>query len=315
MYIIFDTNVYRDLTYGLNEAEAREKFAKIKTSEATHNITPVLSTVTAMELLAHLAEQSDPAFEACKIAAIVAGCHILRSPGQVSIYPHPQMQLQQLIFNDYDETVMSKFEIIGEIINFLNKGPADDFINEFNDQITEIKRVVGQHEQDFKITMLSVIRGIDPQTTSWIALQTDKTQRQRILKYLIEQEREVLDLLAMGYVHKTVHARNRKLPLQEMAIAAIDVANYFHTALRLHLAIMKKMLIGGFDMDNRKRNRENTIWDIYQLFSVSDSTMNGQEMIFVTADSWLHEISSESCLQAKIMRKEEYLQMLQIDVF
>jgi hypothetical protein len=313
MYVIFDTNVYRDFTYGLNEGEARERFSRIKTAEVAHNVTPVLSTVTGMELLAHLADQADPSFEVCKISTIAAGYHVLRPENRVNIYPHPQMQLQQLIFNDYDETVMSKFEIIGEIVNFLNKGPAGRYINEFNDQICEVKRLVKKHEQDFKATMLSVIRGIDPETSSWTALANDKPKRKRILKFLTDNEQETLEMLSLGYVHKTLQARNQSLSIEETAIAVVNVITYFRTSLMLHAAIMKKMLIGGFDMDNPKKNRENTTWDIYQLFSVSDSTMNGEHVLFVTADKWLHEISKHSQIQGKVMRSNEYLELLQIN--
>jgi len=314
MYVIFDTNVYRDLTHGLGEGECRKRFHIIKEAEVHHGIIPVLSTVTAMELLAHLADQKDPAFDICKMAAVAAGFHVLRPNNQVSIYPHPQLHLQQLIFENYDESAMSKFEIIAEIVNFLNKGPADLYIEKFNEQITEIRRMVVQHETDFKATMLRVIKGIDPETTTWTALANDKEKRKRTLKYLEEKEEQVLDTLALGYVHKAMNARNQPLSPTEQAVAAIDVTTYFHTALRLHLAIMKKMLIGGFDMDNKKRNRENTIWDIYQLFCVSDATMNDLSATFVTADTWLHEICQDSGLQSKIIRKGDYMRMLKLDV-
>jgi len=70
------------------------------------------------------------------------------------------------------------------------------------------------------------------------------------------------------------------------------VAKSLKTALLLYLGVIKKVLIGGFDMDNSKKNRENTIWDVYQLFSINDEKINRFDLVFVTAEKWLHEVGS-----------------------
>ncbi len=307
IYVIFDTNVYRDLTYGLTEHEARDRFEKIKRAEIERGIFAGLSVVTAMELMAHLADKSDPAYELCKIAITAAGFHVLRDKKEVSYFLHPQLQLQNLIIGDYDEVLMSKFEIIMEVVNFINIGPAEDYIVKFHEQIAEVKRLVGLHEQDFKNTIFNIVKGLDPSTTSWTALANDREKRKRTLKYLIDHQQEVLDLMAIGYVHKTLTARGKQWSRQETALAAIKVADYFRTALMLHLAVFKKIVIGGFDMDNRKLNRENTIWDIYHLFGITDGQVGGKDVVFVTAENWLHEISLESGLAEKILKVEDYL--------
>ncbi len=63
VYAVFDINVYRELTYGLNEHDARQKIDEIKSAERHHRITPGLSVVTVMELMAHLANPDDPSFQ------------------------------------------------------------------------------------------------------------------------------------------------------------------------------------------------------------------------------------------------------------
>ena len=310
VYAVFDTNVYRELTYGLNEHDARKKIDEIKSAELQHRITPGLSVVTAMELLAHLANPDDPSFQLCKVALTSAGHHVMRPENRVSYLPHPQIQLQNLILGDYDEVLALKFEIIMEIVNFLNKGPADEYIVQFHDQIAEVARMVSQHEQDFKETMLTVIKGLDPTVKGWTALINDREKRKRNLKYLNEHEQDVLDLLAMGYVHKKFAARNvRREPVQ-IAEAAVKVSDFYHTAMRLHLSMMKKFMVGGFDMDNRKANRANTIWDIYHLFSVTDGLVGDREIVFVTGEKWLHEVSIESGLGDKILKLSDYLQAI-----
>ena len=315
LYVIFDTNVYRDLTYGLTEHEARERFEKIKKAEKERGIFAGLSVVTAMELLAHLADKSDPAYELCKIAITAAGFHVLRDKKEVSYFLHPQLQLQNLIIGAYDENLMKKFEIIMEVVNFINIGPAEDYIIKFHEQIAEVKRLVALHEQDFKTTIFNILKGLDPTTTSWTAFANDRQKRKRTLKYLTDHHQEVLDLMAMGYVHKTLVARNKQWARQEIALAAIKVSDYFRTALMLHLAVFKKIIIGGFDMDNRKLNRENTIWDIYHLFCITNGQIGGKDVIFVTAENWLHEISIESGLADKILKVEDYLNKIGITLY
>ncbi len=54
--VIFDTNAYRNLTFGLTEQQTKDLFDKVRTAEASKNITSILSAVTLMELLTHLAD-------------------------------------------------------------------------------------------------------------------------------------------------------------------------------------------------------------------------------------------------------------------
>ncbi|RYX80066.1 hypothetical protein EON73_05785, partial [bacterium] len=150
VYVVFDTNAYRTLTYGLTEFEVKAKFKAIKEAESKKDIRPILSHVTGMELLAHLADLCDPGFGPCKIASIAAGYHCLTKENKLPYLAHPQILLQNLIFGDVDEPTAKQFEVVIELINLLATKPASQIIDTYPEQLNAIEAIVKKHESDFK---------------------------------------------------------------------------------------------------------------------------------------------------------------------
>ena len=63
--VIFDTNGYRDLVANKTDKQIEKTLQRLKDRESKLNIESVISPIVAKELLAHLADKSDPGFDKC----------------------------------------------------------------------------------------------------------------------------------------------------------------------------------------------------------------------------------------------------------
>ena len=63
--VIFDTNGYRDLVAHKTDNQIEKILKRLKDRESKHNIESLISPIVTKELLAHLADKSDPSFDKC----------------------------------------------------------------------------------------------------------------------------------------------------------------------------------------------------------------------------------------------------------
>jgi hypothetical protein len=63
--VIFDTNGYRDLVSDKTDKQIDKIINHLKNREAKYDIESMISPIVTKELLAHLADRSDPSFYKC----------------------------------------------------------------------------------------------------------------------------------------------------------------------------------------------------------------------------------------------------------
>jgi len=309
--IIFDTNAYRILTYSLTPSQVAELFTKIKKAEHSRNITGLLTGVTAIELLSHLAHKADPGYESCKVATIGAGLHVT-AEDQFNFIPHVALQLQQLIFGELDTVGVRGAQAMAGLVHKISIGDPEEMIDLYNDDLNEFHRLVQLHKKDFIATTQREALNTDPDSASGHLFKEDKHRRQKLLKLL--KTESAMMVQAEGYFDKTVAGFPLYYNAAEKAQKISEIAYYFKAALTLHLKIIERMATNGFDMTDNKKNRANTIFDVYQLFNVSDETIQGKPSIFVTNDKWLIDVATECGFSKRVVSLRTYLDNLGFDV-
>jgi hypothetical protein len=307
--VIFDTNAYRNLVHGLSGEEVVSLILKVKTFESKALMFPILSGITAMELLSHLSDPLDKGFNDCKLSVIAASRHAVHG-NQFSFVPHITLHLQLIVFGKLNPVDENGNMIIAQLVEQIGASDADMKIVRYNQQLTEINRLVNLHEDDFIANTYNSIIGYDEKATDWILLKDDKPKRDRILRFLRTKEDTVLRDFAKGYFDKTVrgspHFNIRSTP----DLILVEIEKSFRTAFILHLKLLERLIVTGYDMSGNKKNRANTIWDIYQLFFVNDQTFNGRKTIFVTDEKWLIDVGRDAGFVDNIITLKNYLDMI-----
>jgi hypothetical protein len=73
--VIFDTNAYRELTFGLSLNDARNKSFQLRQLEVNSGHFALANPVVIWELVAHLADPTDPAYANCLSGMVALAEH------------------------------------------------------------------------------------------------------------------------------------------------------------------------------------------------------------------------------------------------
>ena len=82
--IIFDTNLYRNLSYNKTIPGTITYFDRIISCEKNNSIISFANPFVILELLSHLSDENDPAFNNCHSAIIALFHHCKTSDNQES---------------------------------------------------------------------------------------------------------------------------------------------------------------------------------------------------------------------------------------
>jgi hypothetical protein len=98
--VVFDTNAYRVLTYGLTLENARARAVQLRDLERPAGETALANPLVVWELLTHLAESSDPAYANCLNALVALGEHT-REPqtGKIAMTTDSECVVCHCLFN------------------------------------------------------------------------------------------------------------------------------------------------------------------------------------------------------------------------
>ncbi|NBA86074.1 hypothetical protein GVN16_09895 [Emticicia sp. CRIBPO] len=303
--VIFDTNVYRNLTFGLSQIETIDLFNRIKEVEISRKISVGLSGITAMELISHLARRDDKGFENCKLATIGAGIH------SDHFFPIYKLHLQQLVFGRLDSSDIDAMNGISKLVDQISKNDPEKIINQYSEQIKGIYEIVQLHKSDFISTYHQAVAKVDPTGSNNHIFKQSKQHRIQLLNFL--KTPQAVLWLAQGYFDKTIKGRSHNFSQLDAELKISEIARCFKTAFSLHVKLIERIATTGYDMTNNKKNRANTIFDIYQLFCINDETMRGKRSIFVTDDIWLKEAAVDSGFPEKVLDSKTYFKILELE--
>lgn len=308
--VVFDTNAYRGITRDLDEQQAKALFDKVRAAEESRNITPLLSTLTLTELLAHLADVSDPGYSHCKVATIGAYHHVLDEEKTPRLLPDQDTLLEEFLLGHPDEQRVQLNEWLGGLAAAIYARPDDTAIATLAPSLQLVKDEVTGIKQQFVDDMRMTIQSMDPKAAAidWTLFQNDKKMRTKFLAYLRSDAapRKIAELFVLKNLTKVISPT-------EMSSMIQDVAMTFPAPLKLYLQMMERIAgKDGYNMDNIKEKRWNTIWDINLLFSIAEIGPKKEETVFVTNEKWLNRVCHEIKLATSIIKPPEYLVMLGI---
>src|SRR4051812_3759720 len=87
-HFLLDTNIYRTLSFGLDEATLNKKTEEMREKETRFNYGSICSVVVCLELISHLAD-TDPAREHCYKALYLLNHHTKPQNGKNRLVAYP----------------------------------------------------------------------------------------------------------------------------------------------------------------------------------------------------------------------------------
>lgn len=308
--VIFDTNAYRNLVDGKTMEEIDSFMVELKNKEAKNNIETLLSPIVAQELLSHLADKNDNAFEKCLKANKALYLHN-GNPQNCNVFPSFEVLFSQMYFGIIPEKRVGTYEAIIQLSYHLSKDASDETFAKLHNNLQSVKTLVEQGEQGFIDSMWQIITISDPSATSWQMFKNDAKKRAAFLKTL---RSEAVSLsIAAGYVAAThqillQYGYNISLTQDELLVLGHQVLTTFPEPVALFKHVIEYMI--GSEYNIGEESRANFVWDIALTFIVGRHKIEGNKLYFVTADKEIIRNAIKNNTGCYVVTLDEYLAYL-----
>ncbi|HAY3542241.1 hypothetical protein ACH34E_17295 [Elizabethkingia anophelis] len=320
MYVIFDTNATREYVAKINEDQIDE-FATINSEKLDkQNIKLLLSPIVMMELLYHISDKSDPHFNISYKS--LKAIFLTQEKQNITLPNHYMAAPENLIANDLFKMKIDTREEMYSRIMYNCKLIAHNTIGNLPDLQIEgggtIRSYIDEIEESFANQVDSLI----------------VTNFDRIAKLKNTNIKEILnsdhgDFALSLYIIRTTYtllAKEGKIPylqdnmespfnpktmekVRETKKQCIYISSRYPAFLSLFKEVINRFIDSGKEM--KKEKLKNYIWDILLMFNVSNLTMNGEDIIFVTSDKAMllaaQKVDSRLTILTLNEFKEKYL--------
>jgi hypothetical protein len=313
--VIFDTNAYRYLAADKTNAQIDKAVKKLKASEKRNKIESLISPIVVKELLAHLADKNDPAFDKCLKANRALYQHNSDKDGNYRMLASPELLMSQVF---YQKTIPAKVhtnQALGQISYHLATNPTAYVFKKFQNSLNLNRDHVLETENEFALAMRQFIQAADPSATGWRILENDEAKRTEVLKG-IRSERASVEI-AVGYLF-TVYmflvssGQIVQMTPEDMFKDLFEKAKLFITVypepIALYKLVMENMVNSEFNL--MENSRGNFVWDIHLMFNVGSHSIGGEKVHFVTSDKAIIKTAIKENAKYSIHTFDEYMEYL-----
>lgn len=306
--VIFDTNVYRNLTFGKDFDSCIKSIEEIKQLEKSKHIDAYMTPVVLLELFAHMANINDPSYINCKNAAAISYLHSKVEIGsEYRLLADSESLLAKAMFNYEIPGIKEKWNYLGGYAYNIYKNPDEKHIDSFRANFQPLANFVDIVENTFITDFFRyVVLGTNPSATDWSGIKNDDQIRKDFLK-LLNSQQSLYDLAKAQVFKACTIANIDPTTINDIDNRAAEILRIFPAPIYLYREIMKRIAMSGCDLSNAKRKRWNWIWDIQILFSCANSTINNKEVLLITSDGDMLDSAKSAGLVDKIKSLDEYL--------
>ena len=308
--VIFDTNGYRDLVADKTDKQIEKTLKQLQARENKHNIVSLISPIVAKELLAHLADKSDPSFAKCLKANRALYFHS-GTKKEYRMLASPELLISKVYWNKEISAKIETNKALGQMSYHLATNPSDHVLKKFQRNLNLNREHVLGSENNFALAMLQFVRSSDPSSKNWRPFEHDDEGRQKLL-LSIRSETTSLDIAA-GYlvtVFQLLQASGQvsKMSYDELYDKAVDFVKVFPEPIALYKAVMENLVNSEFNLF--ENSRSNFVWDIHLMFNVGKHSIGGDKIHFVTSDNAMIRTALSTEAKYSVWTFDEYMEFL-----
>jgi hypothetical protein len=308
--VIFDTNAYRNLVTGKTFEEIDGLISDIKAREAVNDIQTLLSPIVVQELLAHLADKNDSAFEKCLKANKALYLHN-GNPQTANVFPTFEVLLAQMYFHAVPQKRIDRYNALLQMSYHLAVNPNEANFTIFENNLLTIKASVEFGEQGFVDGMLAFVKQADPSAADWMPFRNDKAKRAKLLTGV--RSNEASRQIAAGYVFLTElmlneSGHNIQLSPDQINQISDSVVTTFPEPIALFKSVIENLANSEFPLD--EASRANFVWDIALMFGVGKHNMINDKLYFVTADKAIIRTAIQQGSGTSVLSLDDYLEYI-----
>jgi len=310
--VVFDTNAYRVLTYGCSIAESKAKARNLADSEFFTKTKALANPFVIWELISHLADTEDPAYNHC-LNALAALVEHTRLPddknGGVCRVADGETELCRQLFNQLPPHAAENTSNLSQMASFvwqdapmITDPVIINNINAFSVAMAEREAAWLDHME----ALLSNLRSAGTLESGSESSAKNRTQKTRTLL----NSPEFAKICALGKVENLAALLSLPLSPAEANETSGRLLEIYPSAIQL----MTTTVAGWFDapdmnLRNPKKKRANFVWDTALCFSFGrHHKIENANVLFVTGDQAIHDAAKNAACPDLVMTLDAYQQ-------
>jgi hypothetical protein len=310
--IVFDTNAYREFTFGKRTEGILPAVSNLLKKESASGAQAFANPFVMLELAAHLSDPNDPAYDNWKSSIVALSSHCSRqldNGSQIAVLADSESQLCKVFHNAVPPAHANTTEKLCKIFKYIATDFSEAAVDKIRNDFKEISEVVTTTETRFVSDMMQyTIQGFDPSAIDWSSLKANQSLRKKLLGFL--GSAHSLELLARIHIIKTYTLLNKPINGDQINDMAKFFLERFQTPLQLYNEIVRRIVMSGCDLT--KKNRSNWIWDIQIAFNIGHlHNVNGHNVRLVTSDGDILKAAKEANCGSIIYSLSDYLDAIE----
>ena len=305
LIVVFDTNLYRKL--------GADAFDELRDRERNLSIQAVGSYYVAMEFLAHLADDQDPAFAISHSSLRRLWQHTKTYDGSryvTHVMRPAEGQVSQSLFHASPSHLRDASASLGGFVGQIANTDRADLPGRFNELLCECRDLVLSKEERFIQSLFDgVVRTLVPEATDWFSVTQDSAIRSTLLESI--DAGDGLSQIAEGTVTRMADDLGIELSEEELAEKVEVVKEAFPVPLHLFNTLIRNIVENGLDMTKKKR--ANSLWDFHIAFSTgTGANIDGVPIWLVTDDGEILNAAATAGATQNVKSFDEYTHVLDL---
>lgn len=305
--VIFDTNAYRYLVTDKETKQIEKLIKKLKKKEDKRGLESLVSPIVARELLAHVADKHDPAYEKC-LKAIKAMYLHNGDESSYRLLASPDMLVANAFFH---QTLPQKEETnkaLMQMAYHIAMKPTENAFKKLQRNLNLNRDQVLGEEQNFAQAMLQFVRQTDPTSTGWQVFPNDQEGRTRTLAAIRSTETSIN--LAAGLIYTVFmllrsSGKEIELSYEGLYDLSSEFVRVFPEYIALYKLVFENMVNSEFNL--LENSRSNFYWDIQLMLNIGDHSIGGDKLYFVTSDKAIINTAIGQNAKYTILTFDEYM--------
>jgi hypothetical protein len=267
LHAVLDTNIYRQLR--------PETAQDLKERELSQGVKALIGFGPALELGAHLADETDPDFWLARRAFSAMWHHTWYDDGARLVVPMLHDSDSQLAWGLFRQQLphrKQEAEVFGWALGALASSGASKVPDELRPAFQAMRDRVAQREAKFGEDMMALVKLLDPEAIGWHPHSLNREARADLLARI--KEPWFIRGIASGRVAAAAELCNVSLSESETTTCVQMVLESFPTAMHFFRNLVKGMIESGVNFSLRQH--ANSAWDMALAFVASpDSSVDG----------------------------------------
>lgn len=309
--VIFDTNAYRNLTFGCSLEDSRAKVLKLRKKEQDSGVMALANPFVIWELIGHLAEKKGPSYDYCMNALVALAEHTW-SPfdpnGGLCRIADGETSVCRELFQKLPPNAEENAKNLSLMAAHVKSHAPDITLPAAITNFKAFTKALEKHEASWLIEMQKVLDGLNPELAkTWVGGATDAQTRRKLRTFFESQA--YMDAWAVSLVTKFAKLVEVKLSAEEITRKAEVMKKVFPVPFHLMAHALREWPGNkSFNLTSPKKKRANFVWDTALCFSIGNFTQVGDALVlFVTDDAAIRKAAEDAKCGHRVLTLKDHL--------